>query len=490
MTGSIEPITADQTIRKRYLLFLRHFNDIDNIAPIIHAFLDADPGHRAEVLLYDENYSGSGDPNLSLLSGAFPGQFRWSWLGDHFGLSFESSLRAARLQQQLRKLLAAWKRLSKPEARQQTRGGRSHQTTTSDAPRLSGRWHWLPKGLRSIADVRSGRAGEAVIREILAPLLSSPRPADLVLFDVVRCHHVAGYLKALRTMGCRSIICLPVSPLVNYNVLREYDFSDPGSKEFRSRHDYSGFDGLSYVDGLYLQHYRSFMQAMSLPDGLPRETSCIGSLRYAPEWIKLRATATAHGESARAPQVAAAHGGRRLLVLLSRLKTNVNRQELQACLDWLAQAEGFEIRIKGHPRAGASDTGLQLHAMQDANSEDTSALVDWCDAIVFWGTSAALEGYAKGKTMICIPFVSSNLNLFAHYGAGFIARCRDEMVLGLNHYLHSGKIEPYSHSGIAALIQEVVRAGHADWSSQVRFTLNHLEANERPLNQHSSSRAQ
>ncbi|MFM7313334.1 MAG: hypothetical protein ACKO0M_09235 [Cyanobium sp.] len=492
MTGTIKPMQASQEIRKRYLFFLRHFNDIDNIAPIIHGFLGADGTHQAEVLLYDENYSGRSDPNLNLLSTAFPDQFQWCWLGDRFGLSFESSRRAARLQQRLRKLLITVKRVTQSGRPRRTPAQPGVARTTPEASAEAGtgsrgRWSWLPMGLRSVADVRSGRAGADLIRKALTPLVASPRPADLVIFDVVRSHHVSGILKALRALGCRSIICLPVSPLINYNVLREYDFTTPGSQEFRNRHDYSGFDALSYVDGLYLEHYRSFMQGMGLPDGLPRDTNCIGSLRYAPEWIRIRSTATAREAADSAPQAARGHTHKRLLVLLSRLKANVNREELQACLDWLAQADGFEIRIKGHPRASGAEAGLQLHAMQDANSQDTSTLVDWCDAILFWGTSAALEGFAKGKTMICIPFVSSNLNLYVHYSVGFIARCRDEMVLGLRRYLQAEKIEPYNHSGIEALMREVVRAGHVDWNGQLQSTLRHLEHHERPLRTASES---
>jgi hypothetical protein len=294
----------------------------------------------------------------------------------------------------------------------------------------------------------------------------------------VRSHHVRGYLKALRELGCRSIICLPVSPLINYNVLREYDFTAPGSGEFMNRHDYSGFDAISYVDGLYLDTYRRFMGSMGLTDGLPRNSTCIGSLRYYPQWIRIRDAALPSSGPAQAKPSAQGPASKHLLVLLSRLKTNVNRHELQACLDWLAQAEGFEIRVKGHTRAGKGDDALQLHSLKDANNEDTSTLIDWSDAIVFWGTSAALEGYAKGKTMACIPFVSSNLNLYEHYEAGFIARCRDDMVLFLHQYAQTGVAAPYSHAGIDRLMREVVQAGQRDWLEHREFTVRYLAEQE------------
>lgn len=482
MTARVSEGPAVGEVSKRYLFFLRHFNDTDNIAPIIHAFLNANPGHRAEVLLYDENYSGQGDANLALLSRAFPGQFRWCWLGDHFGLSFASSRRAAAWMQTLRRWRKAMDRRPGTNA---NGASQTPQDLAADSrpsgqhrPWRQGRWRWLPRAFHSIADVRSGSAGEARITTTLAPLVQAPRRADLVIFDVVRSHHVRGYLKALRALGCRSIICLPVSPLINYNVLREYDFTSPGSREFLNRHDYSGFDALSHVDGLYLNTYRSFMLSLGLKDGLPRRTHCIGSLRYYPEWIRIREAALPGSGLSAAVRGAQQQSDKRLLVLLSRLKTNVNRAELQACLDWLAQAEGFEIRVKGHTRAGQGDGALQLHAMQDANREDTSALIDWCDAVLFWGTSAALEGYSKGKTMICMPFVSSNRNLYAHYRAGFIARCRDDLVLFLTRYGRTGSAEPYDQDGAETMLREVVRSGQSDWQTHVEFTLTLLQEAE------------
>lgn len=469
--------TEDQACT-RYVFFLRHFNDIDNISPIIHCFLNASPSHKAEVFLYDENYCGLNDMNLAMLGSEFPDQFRWSWLGEHFGLCFQTSRRVGRLKRVLRKIPRVmsrlWhhsKKLGKSEILQ--RGEAAKAWTSS----REGRWRWLPVPLLSLADIRSGQAGAKRISATLGPLIVGENSANLVIFDLVRSHYVRGLLKALRAIGCRSIVCLPVSPLVNYNVLREYDFVTPESLEFQNRHDYSGFDALSYVDGLYLAHYRQFIKSLSVANRMPTTIGCIGSLRYYPEWIQIREKSIISQNTIQ-PMKNVEHRRRRLLVLLSRLKSNVNAREVQTCLKSLAELSHFEVRVKGHPRSGDGDKRIDLYKLGDCNDKDTSELIEWSDAVIFWGTSAALEGYAKGKIMICIPYVCSNLNLYAYYQAGFIANCRDELVLFLHHYALSGCPKRYNRNGIDVMMREVVRAREQDWNAHRKAILNFLEGFE------------
>lgn len=493
MSETHQEDASDGKISRRYLFFLRHFNDTDNIAPIIHAFLSKNKAHRAEVILYDESYCGVGDRNLRLLSKEFPEQFNWSWLGNRFGLDFKQSLRVAKWQKRVRPLLTmlagvTMKRHKFTQVGETIAASADRELAEPRGSRRQhiSRWEWLPKGFRSITDIRSGKAGEALICNRLSALVRTPRPADLVIFDVVRSHHVQGYLMALRKLGCKSIICLPVSPLINYNVLREYGFGTTGQKDFINKHDYRGFDALSYVDGLYLKHYRAFMKSLGLRGGLPEKTNCIGSLRYYPEWLRIRGPSASNGCKTLGERPQGHAGKKKLLVLLSRLKSNVNVAELQACLDWLAQTHELEIRVKGHTRCGEGDLALQLRGLHEANAIDTSALVDWCDAIVFWGTSAALEGYTKGKIMFCIPFVSSNLNLYEYYQAGKIARCRDDLVLTLSEYARTGLAEPYNHDGIRRMLREVVQAGQRNWQDHIEFILRYLQDNEAALSSDSS----
>src|SRR6056297_966904 len=71
----------------RYLFFLRHYNDIDNIAPAIHYLLADDPQVVADVILYHEDYTGVGDPNLAMLVSTHGGRCTVRHIGDLYGLS-------------------------------------------------------------------------------------------------------------------------------------------------------------------------------------------------------------------------------------------------------------------------------------------------------------------------------------------------------------------------------------------------------------------
>ena len=61
---------------KRYVFFLRHFNDIDNISPVIYFFLIKDSKHLVDVIIYSNDYFFKNDPNLNYLISQFPGRLK------------------------------------------------------------------------------------------------------------------------------------------------------------------------------------------------------------------------------------------------------------------------------------------------------------------------------------------------------------------------------------------------------------------------------
>lgn len=406
---------------KRYIFFLRHFNDIDNIAPAIYFFLEKSQKHLADVVLYQEYDDFKSDRNLQLLNEKFPERFSVTWLGNLYDIPIDEAIQIREKKKAklnwikrigdslglpVNSMLSTYKKWKKS-----LRGGNKKTLNVLSAV--------------SMADIRKGKADKGLIQSGLKKIIEDPVPPNLVIFDAVRSHGVKGLLDNLRELNVKHIICLPVSPLINYNVLRSEYFVDVFSERFRLGHDYSGFDALGYVDHHYVDSYNHFLPMVGVRSDLMGKTERLGSIRFCPEWLPVREQMVSkyHGEYK--------PGTKKLVFFLSHAASNVNIEEVHRTIQILNLFPNFTVVIKGHTREEDQSYFQDFENVRFENNVDSTSLIQWGDIILFWSTSIAIEGYIKNKTMICLPYIVGNKNLYDKYDAGYVARCRDELVQAL-----------------------------------------------------------
>ncbi|MEJ2092161.1 MAG: hypothetical protein P8X65_08205 [Syntrophobacterales bacterium] len=439
---------------KRYLFFLRHFNDIDNIAPAIYFFLEQDEDHRADVVLYDEGYDYRKDPNLLFLKSMFGDRFSYTWLGEYYGLSAPAVLGQASVKRRVETFLH---RLTHKLGLSYDKIMAGYCRTKASIVRRN------PGKKPSVMDIGLGQIDSKIIRQGLDKLLSHPIRPSLVVFDINRSYMVRGLLDNLRALNIPNIICLPVSPLINYNVMREKEYVNIWSEKFKQGHDYSGFDALGYVDENFVCSYNKLLPLAGLHSDLDGKTKSLGSIRFCPQWLDIRKQMVK-------PYAPSSQSSKpKILFLLSRSVSNVNLDEVLITFEILNLFSDFEVLVKGHTREVVSDTPIEYPNIRFVKDEDSSALIDWADIILFWSTSVAIEGYFKDKTMVCLKYIVGNKNLYAKYDAGYIAHCRDDLVNFLLHYRKDGSVPGYNNEGKKRFLDEIVLAKPSKKSVPERY---------------------
>jgi hypothetical protein len=439
---------------KRYLFFLRHFNDIDNIAPAIYFFLKQDEKHRADVVLYHEGYDYRNDPNLLFLKSMFGDRFSYTSLGEYFGLSTPIVLGKASLKRQV-EIFLFW--LTQ-------KMGLSYDNVITGCRRIMASIVRRNTGGKpTLMDICLGQTDSKIIRQGLDKLLSHPIRPSLVVFDINRSYMVRGLLDNLRALNIPNIICLPVSPLINYNVMREKHLVDIWSEKFKQENDYSGFDALGYVDENYVCSYNKLLPLAGLHSDLDGKTKSLGSIRFCPEWLDIR-------KQIFAPYAPSSQSSKpKILFLLSRSISNVNLDEVLITFEILNSFSDFEVLVKGHTRKVIYDKPINYPNIFFIEDEDSSALIDWADIIIFWSTSVAIEGYIKDKTMVCLKYIVGNKNLYAKYDAGYVAHCRDDLVSFFLHYRKDGRVPGYNNEGKKCFLDDIVLAKPSEKSVPERY---------------------
>jgi hypothetical protein len=432
---------------KRYLFFLRHHNDIDNVAPAIYFFLKEDDHNRADVILYDDGYDYRSDINLRFLKAEFGDRFGYEWLGVHFGLKLDTALAGRRTRTRFaHHLLSVGDRLgfSQYRVRRLLRSVRRAGVSMRRAAP-----HHVAIRLE---DVRRGRADAQLIQGVLSRILEEKGWPRLVIFDMNRSPRVKGLVDNLRALGIEKVICLPVSPLINYNVLREEAeaFVDVFSDAFFQAHDYSSFDAVGFVDLRFPSAYGELLPLVGHDDTLAGKVQALGTIRFCQEWLAVRPKPKGDG-------FRGLFGSERtrVVVLLSHSKSNVNWAEVQRAVRLMNHFPQYQFVVKPHTRQEVFADWDGMENVSVAVDVDSSDLIDWSEVVVFWSTSVALEGFLGGKFMVCLSYVVGNRNIYDQLNAGYVARCRDDLLLFLAKYPLRASELGYDQEGIDQLLEEV-----------------------------------
>ena len=401
-----------------YLFCLRHFNDIDNITPAIHFLLERRPV-RVTILIYSLDYDYRSDPSLQFLQRTWGERLRVVWIGALAGYSEAI--------------------ISRPRFR-----------TLYQGCRLV-----FIKPVLSWAIEKSDAHGDWTIW--LRNLFDAWACPSIAIFDQNRTSTIAGLLAALRGAGVERIVSLPVSPWINFNVLRQVDFIKLDADEFRKKHDYSGFDEIGQVDSYYSDSLEGFFKLLGHPSPFQGRERVLGAIRYTDDWLSVRAKYV-NDVGADSLLPSRNSGRHRLLVLPSHRKGNAFWDEYLRTLDFIAQFEDYDILVKPHTRYGDGYNNLpkNIRMMHDIN---TSQLIDWSEIILFWSSSVTLEGFQKGKTMINLDYLNGNHSLFTLLAASYLCRSRDDLMKVLLSEREMQKAKMVSANGRDLVLRNVIEGG-------------------------------
>lgn len=385
-----------------YVFCLRHFNDIDNIAPVVHFFLESEKNAFVTVLIYSFDYDYRSDKALLFLKNEWSKRIRIKWIGSIFGVPHFFINKSFYRHQYFRLLKIIG--LGNPQS--------------------------------FIMNVKKeGRYSKALADYFVE--MSIPKT---VVFDQNRSSVLKGLISFFRKIGVKRIISLPVSPWCNINVLRQTDFISPFDDNFIKKHEYDGFDEIGQVDSHYSDSLKKFLEAFGKKSPFEGKTSTLGSVRYSTKGIELRKRYV----NTMVPR--SNNGKIKLLILPSHRKNNSFWDEFIRSLKLISLFDSYEVILKPHTRYGGDYNGLPPSVK--VSFEDTSTLIDWADVVVFWSSSVALEGFIKQKTMICLDYINANESIYYKFKLGIIMKSRDELALWLNNDKFNMNYSNYDESEV------------------------------------------
>jgi hypothetical protein len=405
------------------LFFLRHYNDIDHITPVISKWIES--GHHCDVVLI-------GHPK-------FRNDYRIEFLNklDRVRLAHIRDLLPTPefLRWRLQMLLLV-KSIQRVFLVGRLAGILAR---TYNAKRREPAWR---SSARRLLEHSFEKGGGGVV---VFDWITRDSPISVEWVEMV--------VATARAMGVGTV-SLPHgdSPHAN-RLIRQHEWSLKPDNLFSAARI---FDKLVVPNELCATRFRPFLEDESI--------AVLGSPRYCDEWL---------GKLAKlSPTLPLGAGsGDRLKIVMFLRKSNFTTfwEEVEEVVGMIAAFPGVELVIKPHTRGGWRQPLTRNASLRRLPNVSVAAdnvhsipLMNWADVIIDLATSVVFEAVKAKKPVLAADYLHAGRSALAHFMPETELKCRDDVYTRINEFLSSGCDSFYVEEHRHRFIDEMLHAGGAD----------------------------
>ena len=406
-----------------YLFFVRHFNDIDHIAPVVWKMKK--DKHPVAVYCINPRYDIHNDYRLQFLKS----------LGvtvDYLHVAFDRPRGA--FGKFMYAIMQKSYALQKP-----------HEFVVGEPPgfliRLYRQVSWRLKSKFNVImhKIYYGRGWERSILEQTG--------AQVICFDHIKPKHymVDAFLKASRAMSIPSL-ALPHGVYLYTNQMTK-----PKAIDSRRLAKFERYD--------YIIATNELRKQILVGSGIAAEKIIVlGSARYCAEWLAQNQKILPDTNNFKPPNSTKL----KVVLMPSKPQARVDVDRLFKTCALLADLDGIEAMIKPHTRAPGAKNLFHGVPLPDVSHVLTAELCEWADVLLNVGSSVITEALMKGKPALYLKYLHENTTLFEELGSCWTINNEDELKKALLSLQDDKNNIPYSEESVAAFVSDIVHGGDAD----------------------------
>jgi hypothetical protein len=152
----------------------------------------------------------------------------------------------------------------------------------------------------------------------------------------------------------------------------------------------------------------------------------------------------------------------RVVFMPSKPQCQVNIIRLKATCDILAEMANIDIMIKPHTRVGGEKYLFNGNRLQDASHILTAELCEWADVLLVVGSSVITEALMRKKPVLYLKYLHANTTLFEELGSCWTLNDEIELKNALMSIQTKKAVIPYNQASVLKYLKEVVYGGRSD----------------------------
>ena len=403
-----------------YLFFVRHFNDIDHITPIVWKMKQED--YPVAVYCINPKYEVEADYRLNFLK-------EQGVIVEYIYNAFDRKMSG--LYHAMRRLFQ-WFLADRGQSDSHGRAKRSLFVDLSQ------------KTAGIIGRILYEITRLGFYQTTWANAVLEQSKAQALCFDhIIPNRYVVNVL--LRAAKRKSI---PTLALPHGVYLYTNKFHKAGSSPRQRFYKFNRFD---YV--IVQNHLRKDVLIRS---GIAREKIVVlGSARFCGEWLAQnkkilpRMIGTTNRD----------RGRLRVAFMPSKPQCRIDVKRMHKTIDLLASLNEIDAVVKPHTRIGREAHLFDNMQLPNVSHVLTSELCEWADIVLIIGSSVITEALMQGKPVLYLKYLHANTMLFEECGACWTIHNEAELEQAFKALRNKGMDLPYSDENVTRFLLEVVYGG-------------------------------
>jgi len=214
------------------------------------------------------------------------------------------------------------------------------------------------------------------------------------------------------------------------------------------------FEKLNRYDYVIVQNqlYKKIMAKSGLSS---KKIFLLGSARYCSEWMEQnkkimpRAFITQRKNSTKL----------KIVFMTTKVRWRVHTERMLETLDMLSNVDGIELLIKPHTRTKKEATLYERLPLPNVSQISSVELCEWADVVMVIGSSIILEPLIQGKPVLYLKYLHANTTLYEEFGACWTIHDEAELKKALSTLKTNKKYVPYTDENVKRFISDIVYGG-------------------------------
>ena len=183
----------------------------------------------------------------------------------------------------------------------------------------------------------------------------------------------------------------------------------------------------------------------------------LGSARYCDEWMSqyskiLPRMLKSNGESA---------GKLKVVFMTTRPAYRIDVKRMLRTFEMLSKLDGIEVVVKPHTRTGTEAHIYNNSPLADVSDVSSVELCEWADVMLVIGSSIIIEALTRGKPAIYLKYLHENTTEYEAFEACWIINGEDELQDALLLLRDGQGNVPYSDDNVNKWLAEIIYGGRS-----------------------------
>lgn len=177
----------------------------------------------------------------------------------------------------------------------------------------------------------------------------------------------------------------------------------------------------------------------------------LGSPRYCQEWLQI------HNTIKPLTFLTAIPNKLKVVLFLRNKHFPINWEEVVTTIKLITQFKEIFLIVRNHTRGKLTfDINLTKPNLYVDDNTNSSVLIDWADLVLDIGTSVTWECSQNQKPVLMLDYLQANETTFGHYMKSTIVRSRDELLDNLRKFCKNKQRKIYNKHQRQKFIKEML----------------------------------